>query len=72
VQFLELHMSSFELIAAPHTPFATNGDLALDIVAQQAAHLRADGVQGVLIAGSTGEGSRWLAGLDPHRPQQPA
>jgi N-acetylneuraminate lyase len=50
-------MPSFELIAAPHTPFATNGDLALDLVAQQAAHLRGDGVQGVLIAGSTGEGS---------------
>jgi N-acetylneuraminate lyase len=57
VQFLELHMPSFELIAAPHTPFATNGDLALNLVAQQAAHLRGDGVQGVLIAGSTGEGS---------------
>jgi len=50
-------MPAFELIAAPHTPFAPNGDLNLDAVAQQVALLRADGVHGMLIAGSTGEGS---------------
>lgn len=50
-------MPAFELIAAPHSPFAANGDLALDVVPQQAAHLRANGVHGVLVAGSTGEGS---------------
>lgn len=50
-------MPAFELIAAPHTPFAPNGDLALDAVAGQAELLRADGVHGALIAGSTGEGS---------------
>ena len=50
-------MPSFELIAAPHTPFFANGDLALNVVAQQAAYLRDKGVHGVLIAGSTGEGS---------------
>ena len=50
-------MPLFELIAAPHTPFSANGDLALDVVALQATQLRADGVHGVLIAGSTGEGS---------------
>ncbi|MCK5940951.1 MAG: dihydrodipicolinate synthase family protein [Planctomycetes bacterium] len=50
-------MTEFDWIAAPHTPFDPRGDLALDVVAQQAAHLRAAGVTGVLIAGSTGEGS---------------
>tara|TARA_R110002096_G_scaffold5453_3_gene25481 strand:- start:432 stop:1331 length:900 start_codon:yes stop_codon:yes gene_type:complete len=50
-------MPPFELIAAPHTPFSANSDLALDVVALQAAQLRADGVHGVLIAGSTGEGA---------------
>jgi N-acetylneuraminate lyase len=50
-------MPAFELIAATHSPFAPNGDLALDVVAKQATHLRANGLDGVLIAGSTGEGS---------------
>lgn len=50
-------MPPFELIAAPHTPFAANGDLALDAVTAQAQRLRSEGVHGVLIAGSTGEGS---------------
>lgn len=48
--------SAFELIAAPHTPFAANGDLSLVPIARQADHLRQTGVTGVLIAGSTGEG----------------
>ena len=43
-------MPSFELIAAPHTPFFANGDLALNVVAQQAAYLRDKGVHGVLKA----------------------
>ncbi|MEC9049115.1 MAG: dihydrodipicolinate synthase family protein [Planctomycetota bacterium] len=54
----------------PHTPFTATGDLALDVVEQQAEHLRSVGVDGALIAGSTGEGSsltasgrRDLAGL---------
>lgn len=46
----------FELIAAPHTPFDANGELNLDMVARQADHMRAVGVHGVLVAGSTGEG----------------
>ena len=54
-------MSEFDWIAAPHTPFAENGDLALDVVAKQAEHLRMVGVDGVLIAGSTGEGSSLTA-----------
>ncbi len=47
----------FELIAAPHTPFDRDGELELGTVADQAAHLRASGVTGVFVAGSTGEGS---------------
>ncbi len=46
----------FELIAATYTPLHENGDLNLDLVARQAAHLEGTGVQGVLVAGSTGEG----------------
>ncbi len=57
MQFANCTMPAFELIAAPHSPFAPNGDLALDAVAKQATHLRANGLDGVLIAGSTGEGS---------------
>jgi N-acetylneuraminate lyase len=47
---------AFELVAAPVTPFDASGDLALDVVAPLAAHLRATGVDGVFVAGSTGEG----------------
>ncbi|MEZ6036954.1 MAG: dihydrodipicolinate synthase family protein [Planctomycetota bacterium] len=50
-------MTPFELIAAPHTPFDANGDLAGAVVAAQAAMLRTDGVHGVMVAGSTGEGA---------------
>ena len=50
-------MPEFDWIAAPHTPFTESGDLALDAVARQAEHLQRAGVHGVLIAGSTGEGS---------------
>ncbi len=46
----------FELIAATHTPLLENGDLNLDQIAPQAAHLKSAGVHGVLVAGSTGEG----------------
>ncbi len=46
----------FELIAAPHTPLHDDGELNLEPVARQAAHLRANGVTGVFVAGSTGEG----------------
>lgn len=50
-------MTEFDWIAAPHTPFTARDDVALDVIDQQAEHLRAAGVDGVLIAGSTGEGS---------------
>ncbi len=43
------------LIAAPHTPFDEYGDLAEEVVTQQADFLRRQGVRGVFIGGSTGE-----------------
>ncbi|MEZ5324912.1 MAG: dihydrodipicolinate synthase family protein [Verrucomicrobiales bacterium] len=45
------------LIAAPHTPFDNSGAVAPDVVAQQAAHLVEQGVTGVFICGTTGEGA---------------
>lgn len=50
-------MAGFELIAAAHTPLDPGGDLNLEAVPAQAEHFRASGVDGVLVAGSTGEGS---------------
>ena len=45
------------LVAAPFTPFAPNGDLALHVVAPQARTLASNGVIGAFICGTTGEGS---------------
>lgn len=44
------------LVAAPHTPFAADGALALDVVAAQVERLAADGVVGAFVCGTTGEG----------------
>jgi N-acetylneuraminate lyase len=44
------------LIAAPHTPFATNGDLDIKVIPQQAALLAHNGVSGAFVCGTTGEG----------------
>jgi len=44
------------LIAAPFTPMFGDGSLNLDIVAPYAAKLKNDGVSGVFICGTTGEG----------------
>lgn len=44
------------LIAAPHTPFAQNGDVNIDEIAKQADLLVQQGVKGVYICGTTGEG----------------
>jgi N-acetylneuraminate lyase len=44
------------LIAAPHTPFAADGSLSLDVVEKQCEKLIADGVIGAFVCGSTGEG----------------
>lgn len=56
----------FELIAAPLTPFDESGELRLDRVAPMAAHLRGSGVDGVFVAGSTGEGPS-LTGAERRR-----
>ncbi|AHF91126.1 dihydrodipicolinate synthetase [Opitutaceae bacterium TAV5] len=44
------------LIAAPFTPLAPDGSLNLSVIAPYAARLRKDGVAGVFICGTTGEG----------------
>ncbi|MGF1682891.1 dihydrodipicolinate synthase family protein [Photobacterium minamisatsumaniensis] len=44
------------LIAAPHTPFTTEGTVNLPVIDQIAEHLINDGVNGVYICGTTGEG----------------
>lgn len=43
------------LVAATHTPFGSNGELNLDAIEPQAAHLSRSGVKSVFIGGSTGE-----------------
>jgi N-acetylneuraminate lyase len=43
------------LVAATHTPFASDGTLDLSKVERQAGHLLADGVAAVFINGTTGE-----------------
>lgn len=44
-----------EIWAATPTPFTPEGELALDVVAAQAAHLHAAGVTGAFVGGTTGE-----------------
>jgi N-acetylneuraminate lyase len=44
------------LIAAPFTPMFEDGSLNLDLIAPYAAKLKKDGVDGVFICGTTGEG----------------
>jgi N-acetylneuraminate lyase len=44
-----------EIWAAAPTPFTSDGKLALDVVAEQAAHLHAAGVAGAFVGGTTGE-----------------
>lgn len=43
------------LVAAAHTPFDEAGELALDVIPQQARLFREQGLIGVFVAGSTGE-----------------
>ncbi|MSU24872.1 MAG: dihydrodipicolinate synthetase [Opitutus sp.] len=45
------------LVAAPFTPFAPNGELALPVVSRQARTLANNGVIGAFVCGTTGEGS---------------
>jgi len=50
-------MERFEgLVAAAHSPMHADGTLALDVVENQAGFLREQGIVGVFICGSTGEG----------------
>lgn len=50
-------MDKLELIAAVFSPFAANGELALDTVDQQIKRLIDDRVDGAFVCGTTGEGS---------------
>ena len=44
------------LIAATFTPFAADGSVNVGVVPSYAEHLRAQGVAGVFVNGTTGEG----------------
>ncbi|MCH2106838.1 MAG: dihydrodipicolinate synthase family protein, partial [Planctomycetes bacterium] len=48
--------SDFDWLAATHTPFDDEGELALDLIEGQAAHLLAQGLSGAFVCGTTGEG----------------
>ncbi len=48
-------MKLHELVAATHSPFHADGSLAPEVVAIQAAFLKANGIRTVFITGSTGE-----------------
>ena len=48
-------MKLHELVAAAHSPFHSDGSLAPEVVAIQAAFLKANGIKTVFITGSTGE-----------------
>ena len=50
-------MKTHGLIAAPPTGFTQQGDLDLEVIAPLAAHLQAQGVAGVFVNGTTGEGA---------------
>jgi len=54
--FQEFETSAFRLIAAPFTPFHADGSLAVDMIEKYADSLLADGVAGVFVCGTTGEG----------------
>jgi len=44
------------LIAAPYTPYLPNGEINTDIIPDYAEKLKNDGLKGVFICGTTGEG----------------
>ncbi|GLR09605.1 N-acetylneuraminate lyase [Mixta theicola] len=44
------------LIAAPHTPFDANGEVNYPVIDRLAEHLIGQGVKGVYVCGTTGEG----------------
>jgi N-acetylneuraminate lyase len=47
--------SDLEIWAATPTPFDSDGELDVSVVAAQAKHLRSSGVHGAFVAGTTGE-----------------
>ncbi len=49
-------LADFRLIVPPHTPFRPDGSLHLDVVERQAELFVEDGIDGVFVAGTTGEG----------------
>lgn len=49
--------SDFELIAPPHAPFHSDGNLNLDVVEQLAARYVETNIAGVFVSGTTGESS---------------
>jgi N-acetylneuraminate lyase len=51
-----MNLEKFRLIAAPFTPMHADGSLNLSVVSRQAEHLVANGVRGVFVAGTSGEG----------------
>ena len=44
------------LIAAPYTPYLPNGEINTEIIPDYAEKLKGDGLKGVFICGTTGEG----------------
>jgi N-acetylneuraminate lyase len=49
-------LADFRLIVPPHTPFHADGSINLAAVEEQAALFLANGINGVFVSGSTGEG----------------
>ncbi|MDP6468320.1 MAG: dihydrodipicolinate synthase family protein [Pirellulaceae bacterium] len=49
-------LSDFRLIVPPHTPFHADGSINLKAVEKQAALFVENGIDGVFVSGSTGEG----------------
>ena len=51
-----MNLDHFRLIAAPFTPMHADGSLNLAVVRDQANHLVTNGVHGVFVGGTSGEG----------------
>lgn len=49
-------LADFRLIVPPHTPFHADGSVNLEAVEKQAALFAENGINGVFVSGSTGEG----------------
>jgi N-acetylneuraminate lyase len=51
-----MNLGNFRLIAAPFTPMKADGSLHLALVHEQAKYLVSNGIRGVFLAGTSGEG----------------